>query len=60
MLTVFNSNVHVAFSYYIFDLLSKFKEVINSKYSFDDFIKFLMFVNLQTVINVYYFLFASC
>ena len=60
MLTVLDFNAYVVFSYYILDLLSNFQEVVSSEYSFDDFVKILMFVNLQTVINIYYLLSASC
>ena len=46
MSTVLDFDVYVAFSYCILDLLLNFQEVINSEYSFDDFVKILMFVNL--------------
>ena len=59
MSIVFDSDAHVVYSYCIFDLLSKLKKVVNSEYSFDDFIETLMFVNLQTVINVYHVFFTS-
>ena len=60
MLTIFNSDVYVAFSYRILNLLLNFRKVVCSEYSFDNFVKSLMFVNLQIVINIYYLLSASC
>jgi hypothetical protein len=39
-----HSNAYVALSYDILYLLSHFKEVVNSRYSFTDFVQTLMFM----------------
>ena len=44
MLIVFDSDAHIVLSYCILNLFSKLKKVVNFEYSFDNFIKTLIFV----------------
>jgi len=60
VLTMLRLNAYVTLSYDIFYLLSHFRKVVDSRYSFNDFIWILMFMYHWLVIIAYYLLSTSC